>query len=327
MAASMAMCLRSIGFDTDEDEVNKVMGARPMQGAAWEEALASAQHYGCRATLTVPATVNQLRNWTDQGIPVMIAWNPEGRDWSHASVVYDVTEGLPETIPSSCVVQGDQPGRYIWVADPNIPNPDKTTRIVHEDLFYSKWYEKWPKYLVRRPACAIDREVTPQGRQVVASTNRVPDDVKSFFGMPPFDVGSNIVFLDGYFFRSLRLRHHVKDPDELAEKFGISKAERDRAYRNMQDVYWKSANETEKDSVMAKRDKIKIKKEDLPKPRHGPEYVDQVQRRPGAGKHHTRTRDVETGRSRKPKHRQNYRDMAASASRVAHRFLNSKDED
>lgn len=171
MSASMAMCLRSLGFDTNEDEVNKVMGARPMQGAAWEEALACAQHFGCRATLTVPATVRQLMSWTDQGLPVMIAWNPEGREWSHASAVYDVTEGLPAEIPDSCIVQGEGRGLYVWVADPNIPNPDKTTRIVHEDTFYAKWYEKWPKYLVRRPACAIEREVTAQGRQVVASTN------------------------------------------------------------------------------------------------------------------------------------------------------------
>ena len=154
----MAMALRALGIDTDEDEVNKVMGARPMKGAAWEEALACAQHYGCRATLTTPATVTQLKEWTDRGAPVMIAWNPEGRDWSHASLVFDVTDG-PE-------------GRIVHVADPNIPNPEKTVREMPEDEFYSKWYEKWPNYLVRRPACAIDREITPDGRQMVASRKK-----------------------------------------------------------------------------------------------------------------------------------------------------------
>ena len=73
MSTSMMMCLQALGHDCTEDEVNKVMGARPMKGAAWEDALACAQHYGCRATLTVPATVRQLKAWTDQGIPVMIA--------------------------------------------------------------------------------------------------------------------------------------------------------------------------------------------------------------------------------------------------------------
>ena len=137
MAASMAMCLRALDHDVTEDEVNNVMGARPMKGAAWEQALATAQHYGCRATLTMPATVEQLKAWTDRGVPVMIAWNPEGRDWSHASVVFDVDDDL-----------------NVYVADPNIPNPKETVRVVSEDDFYHKWFEKFPDYLVRRPACA-----------------------------------------------------------------------------------------------------------------------------------------------------------------------------
>lgn len=173
MATSMMMCLQANGVDTNEDEVNRVMGARPMKGAAWEDALACAQHYGMRATLTVPSTIKQLKAWTDQGIPVMIAWNPEGREWSHASVAYHVSEGPIETVSEDQIVQGEGPGLYVWVADPNIPHPDKTTRIVHEDVFYGKWYEKWPNYLVRRPACAIETEVTPEGRQVMASNVRI----------------------------------------------------------------------------------------------------------------------------------------------------------
>lgn len=168
MSTSMMMCLRALGYDTDEDEVNKVMGAQPMQGACWENALACANHYGCVSTLRVPSTVRQLKEWTDAKIPVMIAWNPEGRDWSHASTVYHVAEGPIDTLDDTQMLMGDGPGLYIWVADPNIPHPDKTTRIVHEEQFYSRWYEKWPNYLVRRPACAIQREITPDGRQVLA---------------------------------------------------------------------------------------------------------------------------------------------------------------
>lgn len=154
MSASMAMCLNALGLGCTEDEVNKVMGARPMKGAAWEQALACAQHYGCRATLTMPSTVEQLKSWTDAEVPVMIAWNPEGREWSHASVVFDVDDDL-----------------NVYIADPNIPNPKKTVRVVSEDDFYSKWYEKLPNYLVRRPACAIEREITSSGYNVrMAST-------------------------------------------------------------------------------------------------------------------------------------------------------------
>src|SRR3989344_1735691 len=115
MAASMTMCLKALGYDTDEDQVNRVMGAQPMRGAAWEQALACAQYFGCRATLTMPAAVEQLKAWTDASVPVMIAWNPEGRPWSHASVVFDVDADL-----------------NVYVADPNIPNPKETIRVVPE---------------------------------------------------------------------------------------------------------------------------------------------------------------------------------------------------
>jgi hypothetical protein len=151
MATALAMCLKALGHDVDEDEVNEVMGARPMKGARWEEAMAAAQHYGCRATLITPCTVPQLKEWTDRGVPVMISWNPEDRDWSHASVVFDVTDGV------------------VHVADPNIPDPTETVRAIPESEFYGMWGEKWPNYIVRRVAMAIDREITPDGRQVQAA--------------------------------------------------------------------------------------------------------------------------------------------------------------
>lgn len=152
MSCSMAMALQALGqTHCDEDTVNRVMGAQPMKGASWENALACAQHFGMRATLTSPCTVKQLKAWTDAGTPVLIAWNPEGREWSHASLVFDV----------------DDDGN-VWVADPNIPDPDETVRVVPKAEFYSKWFEKWPDYLVRRPAMAIEREITVDGRQVQA---------------------------------------------------------------------------------------------------------------------------------------------------------------
>jgi hypothetical protein len=51
-----------------------------------------------------------------------------------------------------------------------MPNPDKTVREVSEDDFYAKWYEKWPNYLVRRPALMIEREICENGRQIMASS-------------------------------------------------------------------------------------------------------------------------------------------------------------
>lgn len=152
MATSMMMCLKAHGVDTTEDEVNRVMGAAPMRGAAWEDAIACAQYYGMRATLVCPCTVQQLKQWTDAGTPVMIAWNPEGRDWSHASVVFDVDDN-----------------EIVYIADPNIPDPEETVRKIYKKTFYKKWFEKWPNYLVRRPAMAITREVTEEGRPILAT--------------------------------------------------------------------------------------------------------------------------------------------------------------
>lgn len=157
VSTSTCMALNALGVKCSEEEVNKVIGAKPMQGARWEEVLACAQYFGCRATLTTPATLTQVKEWTDQGKPVLIAWNPEGRDWSHASLIFDVT--------------GERGSYTVHIADPNIPNPDKTVREVGEDEFYSKWFEKWPNYLVRRPALMIDKEITSDGRQVMASLN------------------------------------------------------------------------------------------------------------------------------------------------------------
>jgi len=262
MSCSMMMCLKANGVDTNEDEVNRVMGAKPMQGAAWEEALAAAQHYGMRATLTVPATVQQLKKWTDRGVPVMIAWNPEGRDWSHASVVFDVDEDL-----------------NVYVADPNIPDPDETVRIVPKAEFYGKWYEKWPNYLVRRPAMAVEREVSPEGRQMVAS--KVPADAEPVKGT----------------------------------KFFVSKKPSKSPYRGQPEQF-KIFNEhggvvggyPDRGEAIAKAKKMKTAKtlmqvkvknkapRDPGAARHG---------KPGgaAGAHHNRDRDVSKGRSRKPKHK------------------------
>lgn len=154
-AASLSMALKALGCTLcSEDEVNKVMGAAPMQGASWEQIAAAANHYGCRSTLVVPSTLAQVRQWTDAGKPVLIGWNPEGRPWSHASLVFDVTES------------------FVFVADPNCPDPSQTVREVSHTDFYGKWAEEWNGYKVRRPAMVIDREIDGDGRQVMASRRK-----------------------------------------------------------------------------------------------------------------------------------------------------------
>ncbi len=173
VATSILMALRALGKDLNEDQVNRILGAEPKKGARWEEALATIQYFGCRGTLTAPSTLGQIKGWTDQGLPVLIAWNPEGRPWSHASVVFHVEQGPPETwaegVGDDAQIQGSGEGMYVWVADPNIPNPSKMYRIVHEQEFYEKWGEDWGDFIVRRPALVVSVEVDAGGRQVMAS--------------------------------------------------------------------------------------------------------------------------------------------------------------
>jgi hypothetical protein len=150
------MCLRAYGIECDEEEVAKVMGVKPMQGATWEDCVAAAQHYGMRCVWVCPCSVEELKGYVDRGVPAIIGWNPEGRDWSHASVVYDVTDGTNTVI----------------VADPNIPDPTQTTRTVPKADFYRAWAEKWPRYLVRRPAIFIEPEIDRSGRAILASERK-----------------------------------------------------------------------------------------------------------------------------------------------------------
>jgi len=155
VATSVAACLQALDKPYDEDDVNKVLGALPMAGARWEEALAVVQYFGCRGMLVVPASIPMLRRWTSAGWPVLIAWNPESRPWSHMSVVFDVEED-----------------NTVHVMDPNIPDPNQTTRIVQSEDFYRVWGEAFgDKLIVRRPAAVISREVDVSGRQVTASVS------------------------------------------------------------------------------------------------------------------------------------------------------------
>jgi hypothetical protein len=151
-AASIASALKAHGKDMTEAGVNKVLGASPMGGATWEAMLATVQYFGLRGTLVVPSTIAQLKAWTDAGIPVVIGWNPEGRPWSHASTVFHVDDD-----------------HTVHIMDPNIPDPSETVRVVPKAEFYKKWYETiGDKLIVRRPAMAVEREVTVDGRQVMA---------------------------------------------------------------------------------------------------------------------------------------------------------------
>lgn len=165
-AASIASALHALGKRYSEDDVNMILEAGPMRGASWEAMLATVQYFGCRGSLVVPSTPRMLKDWTDAGKPVVIAWNPESRPWSHASTVFKVTE--------------DDLGKlWVHVMDPNIPNPGETVRVLDEDKFSALWAEKVSESLImRRPAMVITEEVNLSGRQMIASTKTAGDQPK-----------------------------------------------------------------------------------------------------------------------------------------------------
>ena len=153
MTASVSMCLQALGHpNADEDTVNKTLGALPMRGACWEQALACCNHYGFRSTLIVPATLPLLKQYTDQGFPIVIAYNPEGKDWSHASVIFDIDDDL-----------------NVHIADPNMADPDDTVRVMSKGAFYKVWNEPYNGYTIRRPAMIIQPEISSDGHQLLAS--------------------------------------------------------------------------------------------------------------------------------------------------------------
>ena len=69
-----------------------------------------------------------------------------------------------EEVEQFAETEDPEHGLMVHVADPNIPDPDETVRVVPKGEFYPKG----PNYLVRRPALMLDREITQNRRQVMA---------------------------------------------------------------------------------------------------------------------------------------------------------------
>jgi len=198
MATSLTAAMHAHGKNVTEGDVNRVMGASPLRGASWEELLATAQYFGMRGTLVVPATLSMLKAWTDKGVPVIIAWNPENRPWSHASVVVDVKED-----------------GTVHVMDPNIPDPSEHFRVVSSEMFHKNWGEPLgDKMIVRRPACAIEREISPEGRQMVASKLAAVNEKL-------MDRASNLL---GYMDERDAIRHLIKEGVSRQDAFLATKA-------------------------------------------------------------------------------------------------------
>lgn len=343
-AASIASALKAHGKDFSEADVNKVLGASPMHGATWESMLCTVQYFGLRGSLVAPATPRMLKDWTDQGLPILIGWNPEGRPWSHASVVFHVSE--------------EPDGLYVHVMDPNIPNPSQTTRVLHEDDFCQKWYEKMSESLIlRRPALVISREVSTDGRQMIAKTTRTASNqtftrpaprnphpewaeqhpkadalllgwlayygeahtAKESIKMLSWDKGYEGLQLNDWILvlaKQLNMEHEVvrQHKDGQTTRTEHYPNGRFRASFNLREAHmdkhaaalfaaWGDLIAKGSEPVKEKKDRTKIIV-DAPTHRSlAEQQLHELQRGGGAGRHHNRSKAVETGASRKPKHR------------------------
>lgn len=194
MAASLSACLHALGKPYDESDVNRVLGAGPLRGARWEEMLAAIQYFGCRGTLMVPCTLEKVKSWTDSGFPVMIAWNPENRPWSHASVVFDVDEDW-----------------NVHIADPNIPDPTQTCRVVSRDDFHKAWGEPLgDMMIVRRPALAVELEVSSKGKHLTPKTaSKMPKEKRQVLDALKTDrkIRREKAIQDGSYFQNPSKKH------------------------------------------------------------------------------------------------------------------------
>lgn len=162
MSTSLQMAMHAFGVEQPINHIIRVMGAEPKRGASWEQFLLASQHFGFRCVLISPGSIENLKWYTDQGIPCAISWNPEGRPWAHASLVFDVVED--EAAEQVSDRAGPPDNRVVLVADPNNPDPVETVRAVPAGEFYKKWVEQWPdQSLVRHVMVAIFPEVTPEG--------------------------------------------------------------------------------------------------------------------------------------------------------------------
>ena len=60
----------------------------------------------------------------------------------------------------------------------------------------------------------------------VKNQNKVIDELKMFYGYPPYDDGGNIVRGDGYFVRDLLMRHGAESLEALEKRVDFARFHR-----------------------------------------------------------------------------------------------------
>ena len=87
-AASLKMVFDYWGVSVSESEIAKIAGTSAENGTSIEGLTKAAEHFGFNATVKENASLDDLRNYIKQEIPVIVDWF--STDDGHYSVVVDI---------------------------------------------------------------------------------------------------------------------------------------------------------------------------------------------------------------------------------------------
>lgn len=125
--ASLKIVLEYYGAGQDEEKIASQCGRDPDLGADDASIKKAAEFYGFEAKIQNNANFDDIQDWLDMGVPVIVNWFTRGRsDYDNSEVPdghYSVVMGLDE--------------KYIYLQDPEIG----TMRTISRDDFLRVWFD------------------------------------------------------------------------------------------------------------------------------------------------------------------------------------------
>lgn len=131
--ASLKMVLEYYGTEKIEKELAELCGTNPDLGTSDEGLKRAAEHLGFTVEIKNNSTFDDIRQWLDKKVPVIVNWFTRGRIDYNDSEVPDghlsVVTGLDD--------------KYIYLQDPEIGELRKISR----DDFMKVWFDFRGEYI------------------------------------------------------------------------------------------------------------------------------------------------------------------------------------
>lgn len=141
--ASLKMVLDYYGVEKSEEELAKLTNKDDDLGISSQDIKKAAESFGFKVKIKDFATYEDIQEWLDKGVPVIVDWFFRGR--------YDYDEDAVADGHNSVVVGLDK--EYIYLQDPEV---GRIRKINRED-FYRVWFdfssdhiEKWKDMVIRQ---------------------------------------------------------------------------------------------------------------------------------------------------------------------------------